>query len=48
VFASGNSKAGRLISDVSPAADINFIVPLLDALQDRTNGFIRERRSFLR
>jgi hypothetical protein len=47
-FASEHSKAGRLMSDVSLAADINCIVPPLDALRDRTNGFIRERRSFVR
>ena len=42
VFASENSKAGRLRSDVSLAADIKCIVPLLDVLQDRINGFIHE------
>jgi hypothetical protein len=44
VFASENSKAGRLKSGVSPAGDINCIVPRLDALQDRINGIIREHR----
>ena len=43
VCASENSKAGRLKSGVSQAADINCIVLPLDALQDRINGFIRER-----
>jgi hypothetical protein len=47
-FASENSKPGRLRFGVSPAADINCIVPLLDARQDRINGFIRDRRSFPR
>jgi hypothetical protein len=48
VFASENSKAGRLRSGVFPAADTNSIVPLLDVLHDRTNGFIRKRRWFQR
>jgi hypothetical protein len=46
-FVSESSKAGRLKSGVWLAADINCIVPRLDALQGRTNGFIREHR-FLR
>jgi hypothetical protein len=45
--ASESSKAGRLKSGVYPAADASCIVPRLDALQGRTNGFIREHR-FLR
>jgi hypothetical protein len=38
-----NSKAGRLMSDVSLAVDIHCIVLLWDVLQDRINGFIHER-----
>ena len=45
--ASESSKAGRLKSGVCPAADINCIVPPLDAFQGRINGFIGEHR-FLR
>jgi hypothetical protein len=45
-FASESSKADRLRFAVSRAADINCIVPHLDALQNRSNGFIRERRLF--
>ena len=47
-FASENSKVGRLRSDVSPAVDVNCTVLHLDVLQNRTNGFIRKHRSFLR
>jgi hypothetical protein len=46
-FASESSKAGRLKSGVYPAADASCIVPRLDAVQGRTNGFIGEHR-FLR
>ena len=42
--ASESSKAGRLKSGVCPAADINCIVPRLDARQGRINGFIGEHR----
>jgi len=42
--ASESSRAGRLKSGVYPAADASCIVPRLDALQGRTNGFIREHR----
>jgi hypothetical protein len=45
--ASESSKAGRLKSDTYPAADASCIVPRLDVLQARANGFIREHR-FLR
>ena len=47
-FASENSRVGKLRSDVSPAVDVNCTVQRLDVLQDRTNGFIRKHRSFLR
>jgi hypothetical protein len=47
VFASESSKADRLRFGVSPAADTNCLVPHLDALQDRINGFIRKRWLFL-
>jgi hypothetical protein len=46
-FASESSKGGRSRSGVPLAADIKCIVPRLDALQGRTNGFIRKHR-FLR
>jgi hypothetical protein len=46
VSARENSKADRLRFGVFLVADINCIVPLLDALQDHINGFIRERWSF--
>ena len=42
VFASENSKAGRLRFGGSLVGDINSIVPRLGVLQDRINGFIRE------
>ena len=45
-FASEDSKVGKLKSDASPAVDTNCTVLLLDVLRDRTNGFIRKRRSF--
>jgi hypothetical protein len=45
--ASESSKAGRLKTGVYPAADASCIVLRLDALQDRTKGFIGEHR-FLR
>ena len=48
VFANENSKADRLRFGVSRAADINCIVPRLDALQDPINGFTREDLPFLR
>jgi hypothetical protein len=44
VFASEDSKAGRLRSGVFLVGDTNCIVPRLDALQERINGCIRERR----
>jgi hypothetical protein len=47
MFASENSKAGRLRFGVSRAADINCIVQFLDVLQDRINGFLRKRALFL-
>jgi hypothetical protein len=47
-FASENSKADKLRFGVSLAADTNCIVPPLDALQGRIDGFIRERRWFPR
>jgi hypothetical protein len=47
-FVSENLKVGKLRSDVSPAVDVNCIVLHLDVRQDRTNGFIRKHRSFLR
>jgi hypothetical protein len=47
VFASENSNAVRLKSGVFLVADINCIVRPLDAIQDRINGFIRERWSVL-
>jgi hypothetical protein len=48
VFAVENSRADKLKFGVFLAADTNFVVPPLDVLQDRINGFIRERRSFPR
>jgi hypothetical protein len=48
VFARENSKAGRSRSGVSPTADTHSIALLWDAFPARINGFIRERRSFLR
>jgi hypothetical protein len=47
-FASENSRVGKLRSDVSPVVDVNCTVQRLDVLQDRTNGFTRKHRSFLR
>jgi hypothetical protein len=47
-FARENSKVGKLRSDVSLPGGTNYIVPRLDVLQDRTNGFIHEWWSFLR